>query len=1247
MKLRFLLSLMIPLSLSIAGCGEDATECEDGSDNDGDGLIDIADPGCAFSGGKSEFPDPAACQDGADNDGDGLIDLDDPGCQLPTDNDETNSVSAQCADGIDNDSDGLIDFPNDPGCALSLADSESDDCPDGANCPECGNGVDDDSDGETDYPSDPGCNNAADNDEFNADPSLCGTNVLIQPLPDNGQAMGIFEDTGSAGLVSELISTDCGGTGEENVYIYTLTGPRQVVISTDFAETEVDTVLYLRSECSDMATEIGCNDDTGLGQSSTIAFDRLEAGTYYIVVDSQANQFGNYRLNVDTFTPEKEPCDPLAMECAPGLVCRTFTEGGVTAATETCENPECSDGEDSDGDGLIDFPNEPGCSDLADNDETDDCPAGVGCPSCSNGVDDDGDLLIDFPADPGCASASDNVEIDECITGVIVNELTPAGVTGTTPPAGDGSNFTPSCNTSTASTEDVYAFSSARDLASLTFSTVGSAGDTVLSVRTLECGIDANEVACEQEPNAGETVTIPGATQGEVFFVFVDGDFVSAINYQLNVTGTLPLGSDCDLADTAFVCDTVIGLACKSDVCAPAECSDGITNDGDALIDLFDPGCENLADDDESDDPVVPRQCSDGIDNDTDGDTDYPDDIGCAAASDDLEESCDDSDAIVEILASPIMGTTVGSTNDFTPTCQTNTTAGEIAHKLIIDADLDSLTLTTDGTAFDTVLTLNTPECSSTEAFACDDDSGEGTRSTITVANPPQGLYYVLVDGYTTNTGAYILSIEGTIVSGGSCNPASTLFNCPVGENCDGTSNTCVPAACNDGIDNDGDTFTDYPNDPGCDSISDNDETDDCPTGPNCPQCANGTDDDADTFIDYPADMGCESAADNLEVDDCSPGVPLLALGDMGVTGTTEASGNSDTASSCNTSTLSSEDEYGYRVARDFETLSFSTLGSTGDTVLSVRRGDCSLVADEIACANDTLGESVTVTDPVNGEFLFVIVDGDFISAIDYVLNVSGTLGLNEACVPADMQFTCEASLGLSCDGNTMTCLPSQCSDGIDNDGDTLIDDLDSGCANAIDNDESDDPVPATECVDGMDNDMDGLIDYPADTGCANAAENLEENCTDTDPVLVVDSAIMMGDTTGGTDDFSPLCQGTSTAPDHAYEFIIPGELETLTVDTDGTVHDTVLSIRIAECSGADLECDDDDGLGLQSLITVTDVPAGLYYFVVDAYQSNAGPYTLNVNGIIKAGEACDPTQIAAGFLSCTGATTCVSDICQ
>jgi len=96
--------------------------CYDGIDNDGDGKIDCADvdcdgfelgscdtgqPGvCADGTLKCEelseqcvqiiFPSPEICDDGLDNDCDGLTDLDDLDCE-------------QCDDGIDNDGDGKID----------------------------------------------------------------------------------------------------------------------------------------------------------------------------------------------------------------------------------------------------------------------------------------------------------------------------------------------------------------------------------------------------------------------------------------------------------------------------------------------------------------------------------------------------------------------------------------------------------------------------------------------------------------------------------------------------------------------------------------------------------------------------------------------------------------------------------------------------------------------------------------------------------------------------------------------------------------------------------------------------------------------------------------------------------------------------------------------------------------------------------------------------------------------------------
>ncbi|GAB5543994.1 MAG: hypothetical protein SangKO_037540 [Sandaracinaceae bacterium] len=74
---------------------------------------------------------------------------------------------------------------------------------------------------------------------------------------------------------------------------------------------------------------------------------------------------------------------------------------------------QCADGVDNDEDGLTDYGEDPGCSSLTDDDES-------GPPACMNGVDDDGDGRTDFPDDPGCASADDVSEraLPQCANGL-------------------------------------------------------------------------------------------------------------------------------------------------------------------------------------------------------------------------------------------------------------------------------------------------------------------------------------------------------------------------------------------------------------------------------------------------------------------------------------------------------------------------------------------------------------------------------------------------------------------------------------------------------------------------------------------------------------------------------------------------------------------------------------------------------------------------------------------------------------
>jgi len=77
--------------------------------------------------------------------------------------------------------------------------------------------------------------------------------------------------------------------------------------------------------------------------------------------------------------------------------------------------------------------------------------------------------------------------------------------------------------------------------------------------------------------------------------------------------------------------------------------------------------------------------------------------------------------------------------------------------------------------------------------------------------------------------------------------------------NCDHSQCELAPL-CSDGIDNDADGKIDFPSDPGCDSLTDGDETD-------APKmaCEDGIDNDGDGDIDFPSDSGCSTPADNDE----------------------------------------------------------------------------------------------------------------------------------------------------------------------------------------------------------------------------------------------------------------------------------------------------------------------------------------------------------------------------------------------
>jgi len=106
-----------------------------------------------------------------------------------------------------------------------------------------------------------------------------------------------------------------------------------------------------------------------------------------------------------------------------------------------------------------------------------------------------------------------------------------------------------------------------------------------------------------------------------------------------------------------------------------------------------------------------------------------------------------------------------------------------------------------------------------------------------------------------------------TIVAGGPgyVRLKSSIDSCPVVDR--RVTLAVAPGACNDGIDNDRDGFTDFPADPGCaDSLSVTES----------PSCNDGIDNDEDGATDFPQDSDCLSASDATELPEADATVPAI-----------------------------------------------------------------------------------------------------------------------------------------------------------------------------------------------------------------------------------------------------------------------------------------------------------------------------------------------------------------------------------
>jgi len=283
----------LQLSFSLLPGSEEL--CDNGADDDGDGLVDCADPECAGTAGCLV----ELCDNGADDDGDGLVDCADPDC----------ATAAPC-------------LPPE----------------------QCGNGLDDDGDGHADC-ADVECSGTA-----TCMGSECVVNVDLGQLGRGATVSGAFDTS----LATDDNDTSCGGQGPEVVYGFTLLSAANVVVQLTQSG---DHVLAVTGEagagswCDD--AEITCVDPGGAGRPVRVPLVGLPAARYFVLVDAvSGDRTGIGEVTVSVYDPLVELCDDGVDDNGDG---RVDCADPSCAADPVClPEMQCHDGLDNDGDGFVD-----------------------------------------------------------------------------------------------------------------------------------------------------------------------------------------------------------------------------------------------------------------------------------------------------------------------------------------------------------------------------------------------------------------------------------------------------------------------------------------------------------------------------------------------------------------------------------------------------------------------------------------------------------------------------------------------------------------------------------------------------------------------------------------------------------------------------------------------------------------------------------------------------------------------------
>ncbi|MEX2158635.1 MAG: dockerin type I domain-containing protein [Dehalococcoidia bacterium] len=256
--------------------------CNDGIDNDGDGLTDSDDPFCTDSDGdivsdpseailgsdpndSGSFPEDARldtvldfygipiffCGDAFDNDGDGLTDADDPGCTpIGSDGDAFDDATEKR-------------FGSDPGNPNSVPEHEA------VNPGSCSDGMDNDLDGAADA-ADAACSSPTNDGRANA--------RVISTLPYSDGPVVMK----NAAVEPNEPRSRCSFGGAGGTVWYRYTAGANAVLIADTGGSSFETTLAVWHETGDGLSEVTC---AAFVPDARVVFNVSAGETYFFQID--------------------------------------------------------------------------------------------------------------------------------------------------------------------------------------------------------------------------------------------------------------------------------------------------------------------------------------------------------------------------------------------------------------------------------------------------------------------------------------------------------------------------------------------------------------------------------------------------------------------------------------------------------------------------------------------------------------------------------------------------------------------------------------------------------------------------------------------------------------------------------------------------------------------------------------------------------------------------------------------------